>query len=299
MGRYAELRFHRADEVSKRPGEVTFRERRLPHVLATVIASALAAALLFNPMIAERLGAQPLPAFVGYAGGGGLALFALLCLAGLRASMRPSNWLLRAAADGLYVKYRSFRNYKFPAEDPVVVFIPKREVVWIRVRRQDTERPARPGKAETTVRRRFLEIKLHGDDTSELAERLRDERQRTAPGVMGTKMKAQHDPVRLLAEAIVQIEWRSPGASTRPGIDRAVDILGRWYRVAGRLDEHQPSPGKLDRAQQEARLIEMTERGEVMDAIVLAKEIYGFDTTQAKNFVDDLRGRPPAPDPGA
>ena len=48
-----------------------------------------------------------------------------------------------------------------------------------------------------------------------------------------------------------------------------VDILGRWYRV--------------------------------MDAVVLAKEIYGFDTTQAKKFVDDLRGRPAAPtsDPGA
>ena len=298
MGRYAELRFHRADEASNRPGEVTFRARPLPHILATVIVAAIGAALLFSPVIAEPLGAEPLPAAVVYLGGGGLVLLALLFLAGLRANLRPSNWLLRAAADGLHVKYRSYLNYKFPAEDPVVAFIPKQEVAWIRVRRQDSERTI---EGETMVWRRFLEIKLHGDDTSELTERLRDERQRTAPGVMGWKTKVLHYPVRVLPEAIVQLEWRSPGTYTRPGIDRAVEILGRWYRVADTVDEEQPLPDKLDRAQQEARLIEMTERGEVMDAVVLAKEIYGFDTTQAKTFVDDLRGRPapPAPDPGA
>ncbi len=99
----------------------------------------------------------------------------------------------------------------------------------------------------------------------------------------------------------MQLEWRSPGTSIRPGIDRAIEILGRWYTVVDALDEHQPPPGKLDRAQQEARLIEMTERGEIIDAVVLAKEIYGFDTTQAKKFVDDLHARPtaPTPDPGA
>jgi hypothetical protein len=209
--------------------------------------------------------------------------------------LRPSNWLLRAADDGLHVKYRSYLNYKFPTEDPVVAFIPRQEVAWIRVRRRDSERTT---EGETMVWRRFLEIKLHGDDTSELSERLGDERQRTAPGVMGWKTKVLHYPVRLLPDAIVQLEWRSPGTSIRPGIDRAIEILGRWYRVADALDEDQPSPGKLDRAQQEARLIEMTERGEIMNAVALAKQIYGFDTTQAKNFVDDLRGRPAASDPG-
>ncbi len=268
MGRYAELRFYRADEVRERPGEVTFRARALPYILATVVASALAAALLFSPVIAEALGAEPLPAAVGYLGGGGLAMLALWFLSGLRASLRPSNWLLRAAADGLHVKYRSYLNYKFPTEDPVVAFIPRQEVAWIRVRRRDSERTT---EGETMVWRRFLEIKLHGDDTSELSERLGDERQRTAPGVMGWKTKVLHYPVRVLPDAIVQLEWRSPGTSIRPGIDRVLEILGRWYTVADALDEHQPPPGKLDRAQQEARLIEMTERGEVMNAIVLAK----------------------------
>jgi len=301
MGRYAELRFYRADQVAARPGEVSFRERRLPHVLATVVVAAISVALLFNPVIAERLGAEPLPRLVGYLGGGGLALLGLLFFAGLRASMRPSNWLLRAAADGLYVKYRSYRNHGFPAEDPVVVFIPRPEVAWIRVRRQDSERPARQGEGATTVWRRFLEIKLHGEDLSELAERLRDERRRTAPGVMGSKVKALHYPVRVLPEVIVQIEWRSPGTAISPGIARAIRILGRWYPVADAVDEHRPSPDNRDRAQQEARLIEMAERGEVMDAVALAQEIYGLDTTRAKQFVDDLSGQPAtsAPEPGA
>lgn len=59
------------------------------------------------------------------------ALFGCFVLLGRRfliARFRPSNWLLRADENGIYVKFRSYLNYHFPPDDPTVVFIPYREI---------------------------------------------------------------------------------------------------------------------------------------------------------------------------
>ncbi|MSR06761.1 MAG: hypothetical protein EXR93_06835 [Gemmatimonadetes bacterium] len=50
---------------------------------------------------------------------------------------------------------------------------------------------------------------------------------------------------------------------------------------------------KLDekgQREQETRLIELVQTGETMAAIKMARKIYAFDLTEAKQFVDGLRG---------
>ncbi len=88
----------------------------------------------------------------------------------------PSNWFLRMTGDGLYVKYRSFQNHGFPADTLSVVFIPKREIDWIRGHRHRMLQPSRDDHSEDSVGRGCLEIKLHGADTGDLADHLRAER---------------------------------------------------------------------------------------------------------------------------
>jgi hypothetical protein len=44
------------------------------------------------------------------------------------ARFHESNWLVRADENGLYVKFRSYLNYHFPADDQTVVFLPYREI---------------------------------------------------------------------------------------------------------------------------------------------------------------------------
>ncbi len=58
------------------------------------------------------------------------------------------------------------------------MFIPKPEVAWIRGHRHRMLLQSRDhgDESEDAVGRSYLEIKLRGDDTSELADRLRAER---------------------------------------------------------------------------------------------------------------------------
>ena len=46
----------------------------------------------------------------------------------LTARFRKSSWLVRTDENGVYLKFRSYLNYHFPADDPTVVFIPYREI---------------------------------------------------------------------------------------------------------------------------------------------------------------------------
>jgi ribosomal protein L7/L12 len=45
---------------------------------------------------------------------------------------------------------------------------------------------------------------------------------------------------------------------------------------------------KLSRAEQETRLLELAESGDKLGAIALARRLYGYDLSQAKDFIEGL-----------
>ncbi len=93
------------------------------------------------------------------------ALFALSTSAMCRAERRPTNWLLAAAPDGVYAKFRSYLNWGIVGVDPTVVFVPWSEVAAVRVE---------------LGQRLSLEL-APGVDTRELASALGAERERKGP----------------------------------------------------------------------------------------------------------------------
>ena len=56
---------------------------------------------------------------------------------------RSSNWLLRMTDHGLYVKFRSYLNHHFAAEDLTVVFLPYSEMRSARMVKERQELPDR------------------------------------------------------------------------------------------------------------------------------------------------------------
>jgi hypothetical protein len=233
---------------------------------------------------------------IAYVSGGSLVLFALVALAILRAALRPSNWMLRVAHNGLYLKYRSYRNHDFSPGDLTVAFIPRAEVDWLRGRTEDDVLPARgQDRSDLHQRRRLLLIKLHDPDTGALEDQLRQERQRWSPG-RRVKGKVRHYPVRVLPDGLIEVDWTGLGR-----LDRALAVLGRSYRIEERDRRKLAGFGDLSREQLESRLIGFAERGDVVSALILAKRLYGYDTTEARAFVEQLvAGQPPAktdPDP--
>ena len=143
--------------------------------------------------------------------------------------------------------------------------------------------------SEDAVGRSYLEIKLRGDDTSELADRLRAERQPWGPECTG-KGKFRHYPDRLMPDAVVRIDWSGPDTAIRSRIPKAAAILGQYYTLESEARSEHQSFATTSREEQESRLLEFAERGDIMSMVILAHLPYGYDLTEARAFVAGLIG---------
>jgi len=200
----------------------------------------------------------------------------------------PSNWLARMNDEGVFVQFRSYLNYHFPAEDLTVVFIPYPEIRSVRLVRQrrailDWD------ETQTQQRRRLVEFELAGD-SAPLAPALADESARRAPaearwyGTTSTQYK--HYPVRMASPTLLQLEW-----NVVPSPQVLFDALRRYTHIATPVEVSQDYVNLkgLSRAEQEKRLLELADTGQTMAAIRIARKLYSYDLAQAQAFVEGLR----------
>jgi len=207
------------------------------------------------------------------------------------ARFRPTNWLVRMTDDGLFIKFRSYLNHGFPDEDLTVVFIPYSDIRSAKLIKERQELPDRDQanrKASTVRTRRFVELEL-ADNMDRLAAALTNESKRVFAkpnqGGAAVSTRYQHLPVRLSSPGTLRIEWGVVPAAqnlldalahhtlVRPGDDTAKDFA----HLEG-----------LQRKEQEARLLELAESGDRIGAVALARQLYAYDLTTAKEFIDSL-----------
>jgi hypothetical protein len=206
------------------------------------------------------------------------------------ARFRPTNWLVRVTDRGLYVKFRSYLNHHFPEGDPTVVYIPFRDMRLTRAVREVQAVPDTDGRGTLTSRRTVVEIELK-DDAPEVDRALAAERRAEAPKVArwygSSTGKYRHYPVRMAAPRTIAIEW---------------GVLPRAARFLAAMAVHAPvesaevvrdftALGALQRHEQESRLLELIDKGQVLDAVRLARTLYDYNLTQAKQFIEELSGR--------
>ena len=82
--------------------------------------------------------------------------------------------------DGLFIKFRSYLNYRFSDQDPTVVFIPYSEIgsaKLVKERQAIPDREEGNRRATTTRTRRFIELELAGN-SEQLANALASESKR-------------------------------------------------------------------------------------------------------------------------
>ena len=213
------------------------------------------------------------------------------------ARFRPSNWLLRLTDHGLFVKFRSYLNHHFDDQDLTVIFLPYSEIRSARLLKQRQELPDRDDRNQpgmSTQTRRLLELELAGD-TRQFAEALAHERARvfnkTNRGAAGVSSRYQHFPVRLAFPTLLRIEW-----GVVPSIRTILDALTRHTLVqaAGEDAKNYTNLDQLGRQEQETRLLELAESGDMIGAITMARRLYSYDLTAAKRFVEELIQKQPA-----
>lgn len=207
------------------------------------------------------------------------------------ARFQPSNWLVRMTDNGLFIKFRSYLNCHFTADDHVVVFLPYSEIVAAKLvhevqriaDRDDNNRPI-----ETTRKRRLIELEIAGD-SRQLAIAIASEQDtvlaKSRIGSERPSTRYHHFPVRLPTMKRLVIEW-----GVVPKAQVFLDALTRHTLV---LKEESTTTNltigaEADREEQERRLLELVENGQKLVAISEARRLYAYSITEAQEFIDEL-----------
>jgi hypothetical protein len=207
------------------------------------------------------------------------------------ARFRSSNWLIRMTDHGLFVKFRSYLNHHFSDQDPTVVFLPHSEIRSVKLVKEHQDLPDRDDTNQSTTitrTRRIIDLELAGDST-QLAQALAKERERVfakpTHGAGRTSSRYQHFPVRLASPMLLRIEW-----GVVPGAQTFLDSLTRHTLVRDNEETSRDFVNfdGLSREEQEARLLELAESGDMIGAVGMARKLYAYDLAAAKHFVEDL-----------
>ena len=109
------MRLLRLQDVEIGTNDRVFRHARLRALIVWLAGLAGSGALFYK----SYTGKFPL----GYLFAAFLLLFVLLYRKMFTARFHLSNWLVRMNETGIYLQYRSYLNYDFPADDPSVIFL--------------------------------------------------------------------------------------------------------------------------------------------------------------------------------
>ena len=272
------MRLLRLQDVEIGPNDRVFRHSRTLGLILWLVEIA--------GMVASFYYAYTAKFVIGYFFGVLLLLFVLGTKGYVTARFHPSNWLVRIADDGLFIHFRSYLNDHLSAEDSTVVFLGYSDIRSARLVRERLRTLDSDG--EKTETRRLVELEL-GVDPAPLAQALATECAR--PGApqkrwYGSSATLYRDyPVLMQSPPFLRVEWRA-----LPSATEFLDSLRQRVKIEApiRTSEDFANLKGLPREQQEQRLRDLEQRGHTIEAVHLARRLYGMDLRQASEFVKEL-----------
>jgi hypothetical protein len=255
------------------------------------------AALLFAGMgigmfLWNRFG--NLPFFVIVISGIFLALFSIICFRHLAKTLTPTNWLVAVGPDRIIIKFRSYLNPHLPADDPQVVSLSFSEIEAAQITKEKIRYYGSQKNSKTTEYQTYLDLLIKAVNLQPLRKRLKYERSIKTyknSGIYKYGTKSHHYPVSVPEDKIIRIQWRGPGSYITPGVKKAADLLARQHIIIRPVQRQFCDFTKRavqEGAKADDKILELAEKGKIFAAIRLAKQVYDYDTTQARQFVESL-----------
>jgi len=217
-----------------------------------------------------------------------LIFFGALTQRYITARFRPTNWLVRMNDLGMFIQFRSYLNYHLPVEDFTVVFLSYGEIRSARLLRERARVPDAEGHPATQIRR-YVELDLAGD-TAELIKALRAEMTEKAPVEKrwyGSSSTLYEDhPVRMESPPFLQIRWQAV-----PRAEKFLDALRPNTSIAEPVQIAQDflHLDSLSPDEQQKRLRELAEKGEIISAVYLAQKLYSCGLAEAREKIEKMR----------
>jgi hypothetical protein len=270
------MKFYKLTEVPARSDDLVFKASPIGNFIPFIVFAGIVGALiLFETQRAANVFVYCWTAVFG-------GLFVLLSFGQFRASLQPANWLLRCHGSGVIIKYRSYLNWRFPAEDVQAVGFDYAEIAWARTVQEQRASPNTRGK-KLSQSFTYLDLGLANADTSALETHLRAEQK-----IPSNKHWLAIDyPVEVLPGGILQLHWN--GIS--PPAAKAIHSLSRFVKIAAadstKIDlTHQSN---LAPATEDAKILALVKSGDKMGAVTLTRQIYGSTLTEAVAYVEKLQ----------
>jgi hypothetical protein len=278
------MKYYQLDEIPILKSDRVFRVSAAGKAIAAIIIYGIATGFLVMAINGKRLHA-PSPFFYCFAAGAGL--FGLFPLGMLRASLRRSAWLARFNEEGIIIKYRSYLNWRLPADDVQAVGFAWSEIAWAKLVKERRHTPSMDAKGGSQISWiTYIDIALVNPDTSVLESRLQQERGLSPDGVA----VSLDYPVRTVPGGIVEISW-SGGIS--PSAHKAISLLGNHVKIAELenrvidLTHHRgDSPDE-----QHSKIAQLATSGDKIAAVTLVRETFGCSLTQANALVEKMQSK--------
>ena len=201
------MKFYRPGEIPTRSDDLVCKASPTGAFIWFIVFSGIGIALLLFGISGAKIYGLNMPS--GLFLYGGAATFGLLGWAAwgqFRAREKPTNWLLRCNRNGVVIKYRSFENWRFPAEDVQAVEFDYSEIAWIRTVKEQRTAPGLGGNQTQQLQYlTFLDFCLADADTSALETHLQAEQKAEPPGRFKTIYRDY--PVEVLPGGIVRLRW--------------------------------------------------------------------------------------------
>jgi hypothetical protein len=233
-------------------------------------------------------GGKPLdmPISFFYYFGAVIGLFGLIPLGMLRASLRPTAWLARCNSKGIIIKFRSYLNWKLPAEGLQAVEIDWNEIAWARLVKERRATPgmsSRGGNSTEIKWTTYIDLALVNPDLSTLETHLQSERNLRPEG----KAVSLDYPVQTQTGGIVEISW-SDGIA--PSAHKAIAIIGQRVKLADPEHRVVDLTHQLNASPDEDRnrILQLAKSGDQMAAVQLAQQCFGYNLSQANDYVEKL-----------
>jgi len=268
----------RDDQVPAPPAVENYQETAWRALIAGLLLLAAGGALAVWPLaeagwrLSWALALFGLPALI-------VLLVARFALGSFRASRRPQSWRLRWDPEGLYLRYRSYLNNRFPADTPAALYLPRREVAWLKARRETLDTPDEHGHWGLERSHRWLEIGLRGLDPAPISAALAEEAKLRGP----RGWRANDFPLAVTRDATLRLQLRRPEA--------ALEGLRRRFPVALAEATHSGDFDAMSHEEKESHIVALAAAGDSMAAVKAARELFDLDLTDAKNLVYTLQGR--------
>ncbi len=208
-----------------------------------------------------------------------LLIFSIIYFRSFLKTLKPDNWVVSLADNSLLIKFRSYQNTHLPKDDLQIVQIEYSEIVSFFIGNKTRITPsASGGKRYEFIK--YLDLCL-SSNTSALKVQLNHERN------MKRVSRALHFYVFVISENKIRIHWLDTQTAISPGLKHIASTL-----VAKGLYQIQDDtfgakvPEKI--FTEDKDILELYDNGYQIEAVSLARRLYGINLTEAKSYVHKI-----------